>query len=296
MSLEGATGAGKTTLMRVYASAFPRVEDDDGVRIPVLYLETPSPSTTKGMAAEMLEALGDPAAHRGTQWYMNSRLITLLRACRVELVILDDFQHLVNADTDRVLKSVSEWLKVTIKNSCIPFIVTGVSGQIEKILRENDQLSRLFATREELLPFAWHRERVAECADFIEFVRCAEAAIGLPIVVPYDSVELLDRVHWATNGIVANIMNLIRYAQDKALGRRSKQVEAEDLAWAYRKRLLKHVCKTNPFETVEWTRPRSSNLRSNGRDGLRDAPQAMGNRSRKRKEEQPSPSDLLHAR
>jgi hypothetical protein len=293
MSLEGPTGAGKTTLMRVYANAFPRVEDDDGVRVPILYLETPAPITTKGMAASLLEALGDPAAHQGTQWSMNSRLITLLRACQVELVILDDFQHLVDADTDRVLKTVSEWLKVTIKNSGIPFVVVGISGAIEKILRENSQLSRLFASREELLPFTWERARAAECADFVEFVRCAEQAIGLPVVVPYGSVDLLDRIHWATYGVVANIMNLLRYAQDIALGRGSLQVEAQDLAWAYRKRLLKHMGRINPFESAVWTRPAARN-RSDSGDG--SALQATGNRSRKRKHEQQSAGELLHAR
>ena len=44
MSLEGITGAGKTTLIRDYAAMFPRIEEEDGMRIPVFCLETPSPA------------------------------------------------------------------------------------------------------------------------------------------------------------------------------------------------------------------------------------------------------------
>src|SRR5258708_26672816 len=57
MCLEGVTGAGKTTLVRDYAAQFSRTEEEYGFRVPVFYLETPSPVTVKGMAAAMLEKL-----------------------------------------------------------------------------------------------------------------------------------------------------------------------------------------------------------------------------------------------
>ena len=89
---------------------------------------------------------------------LNSRLIKLLKACQVELVILDDFHHLIDTETDRVLAKVSDWLKVLIKETGIPFLVVGMEGKVERILRANAQLSRLFAARETLLPFAWQPE------------------------------------------------------------------------------------------------------------------------------------------
>ena len=65
MSLEGRPGTGKTTLVKNYARTFQRDESRATTRIPVFYMETPSPVTVKGMAARMLEVIGDPAAHRG---------------------------------------------------------------------------------------------------------------------------------------------------------------------------------------------------------------------------------------
>ena len=121
MSLEGVTGAGKSTLVRDYVALFPRRNESDGTRIPIFYAETPSPVTVKGMAASMLAHLGDPAACHGALWAMNYRLIRLMLDCQVELVILDDFHHLIDKETNRVLEQVSDWLKVLIKETGIPF-------------------------------------------------------------------------------------------------------------------------------------------------------------------------------
>gem|GEM_PF-394577 len=247
MVLEGQTGAGKSTLVREYVKAFPREESDEGTRVPVLYLETPNPATVKGMAAFMLESLGDPAAHKGTLWSMNSRLVKLIRACEVELVILDDFHHLVDAETEHILVTVSEWLKVLIKETGIPFLVVGIVGRVEQVLKANAQLSRLFASREVLQPFHWDAADPKGSVEFIQFVRYAEAALGLPVTTHLGRRELLSLLYQATDGIVANIMNLLRYAQYNALDRGSEHIGLVDLSWAYNERLAKHLSKPNSF-------------------------------------------------
>ena len=90
MALEGMTGTGKSTLVKTYTATFARDGTGNTTKIPVFYMETPSPVTVKGMAARMLETMGDPAAHKGPLWSMNSRLIRYIKLCRVQLVVLDD--------------------------------------------------------------------------------------------------------------------------------------------------------------------------------------------------------------
>jgi Cdc6-like AAA superfamily ATPase len=169
LSLEGVTGAGKSTLVRDYAALFPRIEEAAGTRVPVFYVETPSPVTVKGMAATMLASLGDPAAHTGALWSMNFRLVRLMKACQVELVILDDFHHLIDKETNRILEQVSDWLKVLIKETNIPFLVVGIEGKVEPILEANAQLSRLFAARQTLTPLHYHQTDEASLQEFARF-------------------------------------------------------------------------------------------------------------------------------
>jgi energy-coupling factor transporter ATP-binding protein EcfA2 len=248
MALEGATGTGKTTLIRHYAAAFPRTESATGSRIPVLYVETPSPIRPKWAASAMLECLGDPAADRGTFDAMNARLVKLLGACAVELVILDDFHHVIDRETNRILALVSDWLKVLIKNSGVPFLVVGIDGQVERILRANDQLSRLFAARETLAPFTWDTADADSVAQFGRFVLLAERAIGLPLTTALGRAARLGLIYDATGGVVANAMNLLRYAQLLALERGGSAVEMDDLRLAFEKRLAKHLApRPNPF-------------------------------------------------
>ncbi|MEK7441821.1 MAG: TniB family NTP-binding protein [Chloroflexota bacterium] len=248
IALEGLTGAGKTTLIRQYATGFPRQETRTGTCVPVFYLETPSPATVKTMASVMLERLGDPAAHIGTIGSLNSRLIKLLQSCEVELVILDDFHHLIDTETDRVLAKVSDWLKVLIKETGIPFLVVGIEGKVERILQANAQLSRLFAAREMLRPFAWLPEQPETIQSFHVFVNTVEAGVGKPMTTAVPRTELLYRLYYGTEGVVGNVMNLLRYAVKLAEEQSQATLELPLLACAFERRLAKHMrVRVNPF-------------------------------------------------
>jgi hypothetical protein len=288
MSLEGVTGAGKSTLVRDYVSLFPRVEELDGTRIPIFYAETPSPVTVKGMAATMLAHMGDPAAHRGTLWSMNFRLIRLMIDCQVELVILDDFHHLIDNETNRILEQVSDWLKVLIKETGIPFLVVGIEGKVERILETNAQLSRLFAVRQLLEPFHCNPKDEASIQEFARFIQYAQQVTGIPFPVGLPRMELLYRLHYATEGVVGNLMNLLRYAAWLAREQHQETITLPVLATAYDKRLSKHLKrKDNPFLAS----PNEQFTPSNAVQG-----ENLVHNSTIQKQRQPSVTDVLQAK
>jgi energy-coupling factor transporter ATP-binding protein EcfA2 len=248
MALEGLTGAGKSTLVKNYAEAFARYETVSGTKIPVFYMETPAPVTVKGMAARILEELGDPAAHKGPLWSMNSRLIQYIGRCDVRLVILDDFHHLIDKETNRVMETVSDWLKVLIKETNVPFLVVGIEGRVEQILRANSQLSRLFAVRERLEPFQWNPADETTIKEFASFIKYVEKGVGIPLSDELPHAELLYRLHYATDGIVGNVMNLMRFAALLAQEQSIDTLTLLTLSQSFAKRLHKHLAqKTNPF-------------------------------------------------
>jgi hypothetical protein len=298
MSLEGLTGAGKTTLVKEYAKAFPRIETEERTLVPVFYVPTPSPVTIKGMASRMLKNLGDPAFDRGTGRadLLDTRLIENLIASKVELVILDDFHHLVDTETNRILAKVSDWLKALIKESEVPFLVVGVEGQVEKILKANSQLSRLFPVRETLRPFEWNPQKLSSIKEFAHFIEYAEKAIQMPLTKEVRRVELLYRLYYVTGGVVANIMNLLRAAQLLALTRRSPSIELCDLSQAFQKHLSKHVGITiDPFEVKEERFIPPTPVEENATPAGESGSNETGKKSRRRKKNKPSVSDTLKA-
>lgn len=247
MSLEGQTGAGKTTLARDYTNMFPRQETPLGAVIPVFYVETPSPVTVKSMASYMLQQIGDPAAERGTLTSMNTRLVGLMRDCKVELVIIDEFNHLVDSKTDRILHSVSDWLKMLIKKTGIPFLVVGIEGQVTRVLNANKQLSRLFASRHILQPFEWNNKDSETIETFATFIRFVEEAI-MPATTDIHRSEFLSRLYYATDGVVAHIMNLYHLAAVLAQDRNETTIPLAIFSVAFEKRLRQHSRKSdNPF-------------------------------------------------
>jgi len=283
MALEGFSGTGKSTLVRAYAAEFPRYDAEDGTRIPIFYLETPSPVTVKAMATHMLTELGDPGAHKGTLPMMNARLIHYLKVCQVELVILDDFHHLFDAETNRILARVSDWLKVLIKETGIPYLVVGIQNTVETILRANQQLSRLFAVRETLSPLSVDNEAAAK--DFQLFLLYAQEAVGMSISGELSQSDLLARMHYATDGIVGNIMNLLRFAALLAERADQEVLTVTLLDQAYNKRLKRHVLKeANPF---------TSDLSNLTPTALTSRLDGAGNRSRPRKKRTSPVSSVL---
>lgn len=253
MSLEGQLGAGKTSLVRRYAASFRRQVMGNGDRIPVLYMGLPSEAqiTIKGAAQKMLAALGDPAAAKTPLPTVDGRIIKQLQAARTQLVILDDFHHLTPKGRMSMGYEVGDWLKVLIKESGVPFLVVGLEDTIDEIMRANKQLSRLFLAREVLAPFAWDPLDGGTMKEFAAFVKSAEQAIGLPIWPECPHGERLALLHTATDGVVANVMNLLRYCQVEVLTRGGDVVTQWDLARAYAKRLAKHLDRPdNPFGDV----------------------------------------------
>lgn len=250
MILEGMPGAGKSSLVRDYVQAFPPYRGPRGLIIPALYVETPSPVTVKGMASTMLHSMSDPLWYKGTQTAMDLRLQHYIKACEVELVILDDFHHLIERHKPHTVRTVANWIKVLIKQTERPFLMVCIEGTSDQILGDidNRQLSRLFAVRETLVPFSWDVREPATIKAFDQFIKRAECALDMPLHLTIPRVNFLYRVHQATKGIVTHIMNLLRSAQMIAIKHERKTIWLDDFADAYTARLSYEVnLSKNPF-------------------------------------------------
>lgn len=253
LSILGATGAGKTRLIQEWLSRNKqsRRETPEGSIIPYLYVSVPAKASIKGTAAAFLTTLGDPNPGRGTQWNMVTRLHTLLKGCKVRMIFVDEFQHTMDRETQRVLNAVADFLKDIINQSNIPMILIGQQGEAEPILLTNPQLSRRVGTPRYLKPFPWEQTDPETITEFCTIME------SIDLELPFDPSGLGERdmafrFHYATNGYLGWIMHLIRYAAHLAITTKCPTLNRFLLQKAYDTCIAGTVMgqeKTNPFAT-----------------------------------------------
>lgn len=153
--LVGEGGTGKTTLCNAILKRYPSEDvhvDCTQIRtVPAFYSSVPSPSSIKGLAANLLQGLGDPYPYRGNAELRSAKLVKLLVECRTKVIILDEFHHLANTSTPEKVqaKKVCEWIRAVSKYTGVMFCLVGVPG-CEAVVDYDDQMRRRFADRHRL--------------------------------------------------------------------------------------------------------------------------------------------------
>jgi GTPase SAR1 family protein len=261
MLVTGLQGAGKTTLIGWYTTDSPIQETPEKRIVPVLAVTVPSPATIKGLATEMLNAVGDPAADKGTVSSITLRLRKYLQGCDIELIILDEFQHFDERQSKNVLKTISDWLKNLINQTQIPIVLVGMPG-CESVLeaKGNEQLKRRFSSREQMAPFHWDNPKQIE--EFRQLLKRIDD--DLPLLRDSHLAESTTAflIYSATDGVINYVMKLLRRAAALAIEWDTEQIDLPGLAQAYEERLAQDFkTRTNPFGQAHRPRhvPKSAN-------------------------------------
>ena len=248
--IQGNTGTGKSTIIKLYVETYPRSYTDEGTIVPVLWGTVPVPATCKSLVTALLTAIGDPAAERGTQISQTLRLKRYMEACKVELLILNEFQHFQDRDSLKILKTISDWLKVLMEQTNVPIILVGLPYS-NSILDEkgNEQLQRRFASRIELKAFAYGTSQERE--DFRRFLKIVDDNLPLAEESDLADPDTALCVYAATNGVVAHVMKLLRRATVIALESNRERLTLDILSLAYEQRLAaNNPSKANPFGDI----------------------------------------------
>lgn len=248
--IKGETGTGKTTLVQLYMKDYPRRHTPEKTIVPVLYTRVPVPATCKSLVSRLLAAIGDPAAEKGTQISQTLRLKRFLEVCCVELFILDEFQHFQDRDSHKVLRTVSDWLKLLMDETGVPIVLVGLPYS-HTILDApgNEQLQRRFGGRIELEAFRYSTSK--ERQDFRRFLNVIDDKLPLAEKSDLADPSTALCIFEATNGVIGNVMKLIRHATRFALESNQEKLTMDILGLAYEQRLAaNNPGKPNPFGTV----------------------------------------------
>lgn len=247
--ISGMSGCGKTSSAEYYLKDFPRIETDEGTVVPVLFSSILSPATDKSVVTGLLESIGDPCSYRGTVVSQTLRLIKLIKKCKVELIILDEFQHLIDRESAKILQNAANWLKTLINETQIPMVLLGMPWS-DVILRANSQLKRRFQARLELNPFNWKTPEGQN--DFRKLLKMIEERLPLMERSNLADFNMAFRCFCASGGIIFNVMRIIRTATEIALTLKQEKLTLDCLAQAYEEEIgLTDIQSGNPFEVKE---------------------------------------------
>ena len=249
----GESGTGKSTLKKEIEKTYPPYNTKDRRIIPVLVVDTPAFPTVKNMAEAVLFQLGDPVFFRGAAIEKTFRILEYLKKCDVKLIIFDELQHFIDQGHSASPRQVSDWLKTVIDNAGISTVLMGLERS-EQILQINEQLRRRFSRHIHLTAFSINSSE--DCAIFAGVLLKLEQFINLPIKMNLTDVQLLRRIHFATNGIIDYMVKLLLGAYEFVVDNSLHGIDQNCLEAAFTRHIWVQGCGVlNPFNPdFKWLR------------------------------------------
>jgi hypothetical protein len=256
--LTGIGGAGKTTVCKAILKRFPAldiVEGDSAIRtVPAFYASVPSPSTIRSLAASLLVSIGDPLSPKGSAASLTTRLAHLLKVCRTQMILLDEFHNLLAeaAAGQPHANRVCNWLRTLINETRVMVCLVGLPS-CEALVSYDHQMSRRFAYRYRLQDLqCGTEERPGDLRGFLTaFALNSLETMQMTSELDFSEHYRALQIWAATGGSPAFIALIFKEAASLALidgGRTVLQIS--DLSSAFERGITLPVAKIsgNPFK------------------------------------------------
>ena len=201
IALLGRFRTGKTTIVDSFWQQHPRLVGAERTHVPVLKAVVPAKASMNNMLTCLLASLGDPLAGRGSMGVKIHRLQRFIVDCGVRMVILDEANHFVDRDSERVLHDVSNTMKNLAKTYNVACVLVGLP-YTEEVLKVNEQFGSLFGDPHILEPFQWQEEDPQTVTEFRLFLQQVEQQLPLASRSCLATKEMAWRCFVATQGKV----------------------------------------------------------------------------------------------
>ncbi|WP_394340987.1 TniB family NTP-binding protein [Photobacterium leiognathi] len=263
MMVFGASGVGKTTVIKKYLSQHKRESEIRGDIIPVLHIELPDNAKPVDAARELLLEMGDPLALYDTDLArLTKKLTDLIPLVGVRLIIIDEFQHLVEEKSNRVLTQVGNWLKMILNKTKCPIVLFGMPYS-KLVLEANSQLHGRFSIQFELRPFSYEEGK----GTFKKFLEHLDKALPFEKQAGLAEENLQKKLYAFSQGNMRSLRNLIYQASIEAIDNQHTTITEEDFVFASK--------LTSGDKPITWQNPFDKDVKVT-KDMLRSPPMDIG--------------------
>jgi len=239
----GLSGAGKSTVVREVLKTFGNPLENN--KTPVIVVETPSTPTVRSLASEVLYSLKDPLYYKGTEATMITRAVEQMDELRVQMMIFEEMQNIIDRDSEKLLTRAAIWLKRFINRSKRPTVIMGLE-RLAKMFHYDEQLRRRFTKSYVIKPFdGMNNESRLYLRTFLKTLhKKFQFQDGLEIF----SGEMPMRFYYASAGLVGYMTNIIFEAERLAERTVSHKITRDHIAQAYENVVCENqLVGLNPF-------------------------------------------------
>lgn len=208
MLFYGETGVGKTTIIdHFYNFTNKRHVSKANAVGRIVYRQVPANCTPKALASELLASFGDPAADKGTMSNMTRRIVHYLSEFKISLVILDEFQHLIETKSEKVLYGTADWLKSVTNEVRCSFLLSGLPA-VQNVIEANPQLKRRVMTRFVLKPLPLDTQADLQRVQTLLGLFSEKMFFDNASVVASEPVARA--IHYASGGAIGRMVNILK--------------------------------------------------------------------------------------
>lgn len=176
--------------------------------VPVVYIMPPAKCTAKDLFKEIIEALRYRAV-KGTVSDFRSRAIEVLKACEVQMLIVDEADRL-KPDTFPEVRDINDKLEISV-------VLVG-TDRLDAVIKRDEQVYNRFRSH--------RRFGKLKGEDFKRTVAIwEEKVLKLPVTSNLTRAEMLRILIKATEGYIGRLDELLREAAIKSLSRGNKRIE-----------------------------------------------------------------------
>lgn len=248
----GPSGAGKSQTLKRFASKYPRVNYGIRDEIPVLYMQMPAKATPKSVCEQILLSIGCPHSNYGSLAERELRAIQQLHVAKTQMLIFDEFHHLLDRRTHRVAHDAADFVKGLLNANVSSIVIAGLTDA-EIVIEQEEQLRRRSMGRIDLRRFDWSNseDQIEFRAILVQF----EKALPFPGKSGLTDPKVAECIYIASEGLVGIVAQLLIVASIKAAQQSLDRITNECLAAAFDEVRISDIKrKRNPFD--QESRPR----------------------------------------
>lgn len=205
----GHPGMGKSRLLRYFATEVyqqPQYQATDEVtKLPLLSIRVPGKPTILGIVEKLMDcARYEHPTPRNTDMAIK-QLYRFIRFTGTEIIIFDEFQHLLKRNALIRTRDVMAFIKVLMDDLCLSVVFTGLP-ELLSLLDEHKEIQERFPScNVELVPFnISNTDNIKEFANYLKNIENSFTRAGYTICSLVE-MDMIKRLYLATLGIPRRI-------------------------------------------------------------------------------------------